>query len=57
LFEMSAEPDRRATFPIKRVEVDCSGDYPTVNVDLDQTPEVMDALLARLQSSAEILGV
>jgi hypothetical protein len=41
-------PDRRSTFPIKRVSVDCSGDVPAVTVDLDQTHDRLTQLQARL---------
>lgn len=50
---LSSAPDRRTTFPIKRVSVDCSGQMPIVSVDVDQTPDEMSALQARLGLAAQ----
>lgn len=57
LFEVSSAPDRRTTFPIKRVEVDCSGAVPSVNAELDQGMDALDALGARFEQDAELVGV
>lgn len=57
LFELSTTPDRRTTFPIHRVEVDASGDQVQVNVDLDQTNDVLSSLQARLELSAQLAAV
>lgn len=49
LFALDATPDRRTTFPIKRVEVDASDQaMPRVTVDVDQVNEAITALQNRL---------
>lgn len=57
LFELTSNPDRRTLFPLKRVEVDCSGAYPTTRVELDQTNDVLAALQARLDLERQLVGV
>jgi hypothetical protein len=57
LFELDADPDRRSTFPIKRVDVDAGGEVPRVTIDVDQTNDVLSALQARLAVGAELAGV
>lgn len=48
-------PDRRTTFPISRVNVDCSGAVPQVSVDFDQAIDWMAALQARLGVARPII--
>jgi hypothetical protein len=57
LFDLSTGPDRRSTFPIKRVTVDASGAYPVVQAELDQTSDVLSILQARLGLAASLIGV
>lgn len=49
-------PDRRTTFPIRRVEIDAGGEAPRVTVELDQTSDLLSALQARLGQAAELVG-
>ncbi len=56
LFELSADPDRRTTFPVQRVEVDASGEVPKASVELDQAHDVMAALAAQLEQATELVG-
>lgn len=52
LFALDDTPDRRTTFPIKRVRVDLSGAYPKATVELDQT----NHLVSTLQARADLAG-
>lgn len=54
IFDASSAPDRRTTFPIKRVTVDASGPTATATLDLDQASDLLSALTARLGVAAEI---
>jgi hypothetical protein len=56
LLSLSREPDRRSTFPIKRVHVDCSGAVPRVSVSVDQAVDVMSQLQAQLGAASERVG-
>jgi hypothetical protein len=56
LLALSREPDRRSTFPIKRVSVDCSGAVPQVSVSVDQAVDVMSQLQAQLGAASERVG-
>jgi hypothetical protein len=56
VFDLSGEADRRTTFPIKRVQVDCSGANPKVRVEVDQSDDRLSVLQARLSTQAQILG-
>ncbi len=47
-------PDRRTTFPVKRVEVDASGARPQARVDLDQANDALSILQARLGLSQQL---
>jgi hypothetical protein len=51
---LSSAPDRRTTFPVKRVTVDASGDIPKVSVDVDQSLDTLAILQARLQLAAQL---
>lgn len=54
---LDSTPDRRSTFPIKRVSVDCSGAVPVTTVDLDQSNDRLTQLQARLGVTAtSVLG-
>lgn len=53
LFTLDSTPDRRTTFPIKRVRVDLSGAYPKATVDIDQTNDLVSTLDARLGLAAQ----
>jgi len=55
-FSLDTTPDRRTTFPIKRVSVDCSGDTPRTTVELDQSTEALSTLLAQEAAQAELVG-
>lgn len=57
LFELDADPDRRTTFPIKRVRVDASGPAPRATAELDQSNDLLAVLQARLARDAERLGL
>jgi hypothetical protein len=50
---LSAAPDRRTTFPIKRVSVEASGQTPKVTVDVDQANDRLSVLQARLALAAQ----
>lgn len=54
LFELSSVPDRRTTFPIKRVNVDAGGSKLSATVELDQTNDLLSVLQARLSSANEL---
>lgn len=56
LFELDSDPDRRTTFPIKRVEVDASGALPRVTCELDQSSDALSALQAQLALAARFAG-
>lgn len=56
LFTLDGTPDRRTTFPIKRVRVDMSGSYPKATVEVDQTNDLISTLEARLAAAADALG-
>lgn len=56
LFDIDAEPDRRTTFPIRRVTVDASGQKVSASVELDQASDLLDVLQARLGLAAEVIG-
>lgn len=49
---LDSTPDRRSTFPVKRVSVDCSGAVPVTTVDLDQSNDRLTQLQARLGITA-----
>jgi hypothetical protein len=53
LLGLSSAPDRRSTFPIKRVSVDASNQVPTVSVEVDQTFDALSILQARLALAAQ----
>lgn len=53
LLALDSTPDRRATFPMKRVEVDLSGAVPVARVELDQASDALAALEARLALAAQ----
>lgn len=53
-FAISSVPDRRTTFPIQRVTVDCSGDVPRTNVDFDQASDALSILLAQQQLATQV---
>lgn len=55
LFALDATPDRRTTFPIKRVQVDCSGVVPVANVEVDQTDDSLSVLQARSDLSTSLI--
>jgi hypothetical protein len=55
-FSLDSTPDRRTTFPIKRVSVDCSGDIPRTSVEFDQTNDSMAMLLAQEAAQAALIG-
>jgi hypothetical protein len=55
-FSLDSTPDRRTTFPIKRVSVDCSGDVPRTSVEFDQSTEALSVLLAQEAAQAELVG-
>lgn len=49
--------DRRTVFPIQRVSVDASNSsVPQVSVDLDQTPDRLSVIQARMGIAAQALG-
>lgn len=51
---LDSTPDRRTTFPIKRVEVDCSGGEPAAAVELDQANDLLSVLQARMGLAQEL---
>lgn len=53
---LTTAPDRRTTFPIKRIEVDASGPTPEATVSVDQTDDRFAVLQARMNLAAQILG-
>lgn len=55
-FSLDSTPDRRTTFPIKRVNVDASGDVPRVNVEFDQANDSLAMLLAQEAAQAGFIG-
>lgn len=55
-FALSEAPDRRTTFPIKRVTVDCSGDMPRTTVEFDQSTEALASLLAQEAQMPALVG-
>lgn len=54
LFDLQSSPDRRTTFPIKRVTVDV-GATITATVELDQSNDLLDVLQARLGLASEVV--
>lgn len=56
LFDLSTAPDRRTTFPIKRVTVSASGQKLSASVEIDQTNDLLDVLQARLGLSSEVVA-
>lgn len=54
LFDLSSTPDRRTTFPMKRVTVDAAGSKITATVELDQTNDLLSVLQARLTQANEL---
>jgi hypothetical protein len=55
LFALDGTPDKRTTFPIKRVRADLSGAYPRASVDVDQGADgLIEALQARLDLAARV---
>ena len=52
---LTTSPDRRTTFPIKRVEVDASGPVPVATVDLDQANDTLSTLQARTDLAQSLL--
>jgi hypothetical protein len=57
LFALDETPDRRTTFPIKRVSVDASSKArPVATAELDQTNDTISALQARQAQSAQVRG-
>lgn len=57
LFTLDSTPDKRTTFPMKRVEVDASGPAITASVELDQANDTIAALQARLGLAEQLAGV
>jgi hypothetical protein len=55
LFELSAAPDRRTTFPIKRVNVDASGPQIMASIELDQANDLLSVLQSRLDLGVSVL--
>lgn len=55
-FSLDATPDRRTTFPIKRVTVDCSGEVPKANIEFDQANDSLAVLLAQEAAQAALVG-
>lgn len=53
----AAAPDRRTTFPIKRVSVDAAGNVPKVTVEVDQSNDLLSVLQARMGLASAILGL
>lgn len=53
---LDSSPDRRTTFPIKRVEVDCSGEVPAARVDVDQANDTLSILQARQGLESELVA-
>jgi hypothetical protein len=55
-FALDATPDRRTTFPVKRVTVDCSGDSPKTIVEFDQSTDSLATLMAQQSAEAALIG-
>lgn len=55
-FSLDSTPDRRTTFPIKRVTVDLSGEVPKATVEFDQTNDSLAVLLAQEAAQAALVG-
>ena len=51
---LDSTPDRRSTFPMNRVSVDCSGAVPVTTVDLDQSNDRLTQLQTRLGTAATV---
>ncbi len=49
-------PDRRTTFAIKRVDVDCSGSVPAASVELDQANDTLTVLQSRVELNQSLLA-
>jgi hypothetical protein len=49
LFALDSTPDRRTTFPIKRVTIDAGGAYPVASVEVDQTNDLLSVLQSRFE--------
>jgi hypothetical protein len=57
LFALDSTPDRRTTFPIKRVSVDAASKaVPVVTVEVDQVNDAITALQARLAQNGDLRG-
>jgi hypothetical protein len=55
VFALDQTPNRRTTFPIKRVSVDASSKAnPVASVEVDQSADAIAALQARLAQNAEL---
>lgn len=52
---LDSTPDKRTTFPVKRVEIDCSGSVPAATVELDQANDTLSILQARTELSQSLL--
>lgn len=56
LFALDSSPNRRTTFPIKRIGVDATQPRPKVTVEVDQANDAISAMEARLAQSAQLRG-
>jgi hypothetical protein len=57
LFALDTSPNRRTTFPIKRIAVDASSKaVPVVTVEVDQTNDAISALQAQLAQGGQSRG-
>lgn len=55
-FALDDTPDRRTTFPIKRVEIDCAGEVPQARVEVDQANDTLSILQAREDLESALVG-
>lgn len=53
---LDSSPDRRTTFPVKRIEVNCSGEVPVAQVEIDQTNDTLSILQARQGLESALIG-
>ncbi|HEY0391023.1 MAG TPA: hypothetical protein VGC63_04875 [Solirubrobacterales bacterium] len=57
LFALDSTPDRRTTFPIKRIAVDAaSKSVPVTTVEVDQTNDAISTLETRLAQNGQLRG-
>lgn len=52
VFSLTNSPDRKTTFPIRRVEVDAGGSFPKVTVEVDQALDAVSVAQARFAQNA-----